>query len=57
MTYGSLNVILEVYAGIATSGTDATEENQIYQYALKALKLSKHENFFLQALYYKDING
>lgn len=55
MSYGSLSVTLEVFAGIASSGTDAKDQDEIYACAQKALKLSKHEKFDLQTLYYKDL--
>lgn len=56
MTYGSITAQLEVFAGIASSSTDAQTFEQLYENALQALKLSKHERFDAQALYFKDLS-
>lgn len=55
MQYGSLSVELDVYAGIAAGGSDATQEHELYQAAYQALKIAENPQFESQGCYYKDI--
>ncbi|MFH0766820.1 MAG: diguanylate cyclase, partial [Bacillota bacterium] len=55
MQYGSLSAELEVFAGIAIGGGDATDEHQLYTAAVQALKIAENPKFSSHSCYYKDI--
>lgn len=55
MQYGSIQTELEVFIGIATGGSDAHDEYQVYQAALQALKIAENPQFDGHGCYYKDI--
>ena len=55
MEYGSINVELNVFAGIASGGGDGTHEQEVYQQAVQALKIAENPQFENQGCYYKDI--
>ncbi len=56
MQYGSILAELEVVAGIAIGGSDASEEHDLYQAAIQAIKVSENPKYSAQICYYKDIN-
>ncbi len=56
MQYGSIHAELEVFSGIAIGGSDASEEHELYQCALQAIKVSENPRYSAQVCYYKDIN-
>lgn len=53
--YGSLHIELEVFAGIAVGGSDATDEKTLYECALKALKVAENPQYEGNGFYYKDL--
>jgi len=55
MQYGSLSVELDVFAGIAIGGSDATDEHKLYQAAVQALKIAESPQFNAHGCFYKDI--
>lgn len=55
MQYGSIHAELEVFAGIAVGGSDASEEHELHQCALQAIKVSENPKYSAQVCYYKDI--
>lgn len=55
MEYGSIQVELNVFAGIASGGGDGTHEQEVYQQAEQALKIAENPQFENQGCYYKDI--
>lgn len=55
MQYGSIHAELEVFAGIAIGGSDASEEHELYQCAIQAIKVSENPRYSAQVCYYKDI--
>ncbi|HBG33088.1 MAG TPA: hypothetical protein DDW82_05180 [Acholeplasmataceae bacterium] len=55
MQYGSLSVELDVFAGIAIGGSDATDEHKLYQAAVQALKIAENPQFNAHGCFYKDI--
>ncbi len=56
MQYGSIQAELEVVAGISIGGSDASEEHDLYQCAIQAIKVSENPKYSAQICYYKDIN-
>ncbi len=57
MQYGSLSAELEVFAGIAIGGSDASDEHQLYTAATQALKIAENPQFNTNGCYYKDIGS
>lgn len=57
MQYGSIMAELDVYAGIAVGGSDASEEHALYQCALQAIKVAENPKYSAQVCYYKDIQA
>jgi len=57
MQYGSLSVELDVFAGIAIGGSDASDEHKLYQAAIQALKIAENPQFNAHGCFYKDINS
>ena len=55
MQYGSLSVELDVFAGIAIGGSDATDEHKLYQAAVQALKIAENPQFNAHGCFYRDI--
>lgn len=55
MQYGSLSAELEVFAGIAIGGGDASDEHKLYTAAVQALKIAENPQFASHGCYYKDI--
>lgn len=56
MNYGSIQIELEAFIGIATMGDDANNAQDLCLHASQALKTAQHPHFKGQGLYYKDIN-
>ena len=57
MQYGSIQAELEVFAGIAVGGSDASEEHELYQCAIQAIKIAENPRYSEQVCYYKDISS
>jgi len=55
MQYGSLSAELEVFAGIAIGGSDASDEHQLYNAAAQALRVAENPQFNSHGCYYKEI--
>jgi GGDEF domain-containing protein len=55
MQYGSIHTELEVFAGIATSLSDADDEHKLYQAAAQALRVAEKPQYDGHCCYYKDI--
>ena len=57
MQYGSIQTELEVFGGIAVGGSDATEEHQLYQAAVQAIKIAESPKYTAHVCFYKDISS
>ncbi len=57
MTYGSIQIEVEAFIGVATMHEDAKDPQELLMHAQQALKTAQHPNFKGQAIYYKDIQS
>ncbi|MFP4187619.1 MAG: diguanylate cyclase domain-containing protein [Acholeplasmataceae bacterium] len=55
MQYGSIHVELEVFVGIAVSGSDGKDEHELYQAAAQALQVAENPDFEGRGCFYRDI--